>query len=76
MHYYVYDWVHFYFMCVSHSNHGQPPSDEPGLADPHWHLSLQHVAGRELHPALTWCLQLYRLAPHNHFGLCVHSCQQ
>lgn len=63
-------------MLVSRSNHGQPPFDEPGVADSNRYLSLQHSAGRELHPTLTWCLQLYRLAPHKLSCVCVQSCQR
>lgn len=53
------------FLCFR-SDHGQPPPDEPRVTDPQWHLSLQHPAGRELHPSLARRLQLYRLVPHKH----------
>ena len=60
----------FILTFVFRSDHGQPPSDEPRVADSYWYLSLQHSAGWELHPALTWRLQLYRLAPR----VCVCVC--
>lgn len=53
------------FLCF-HSDHGQPPPDEPRVTDPQWHLSLQHPAGRELHPSLARRLQLHWLVPHKH----------
>lgn len=53
------------FLCF-HSDHGQPPPDEPRVTDPQWHLSLQHPAGRELHPSLARRLQLYRLVLREH----------
>lgn len=62
-------------LFLSCSHHGQPPPDEPSVADSQRHLSLQHIAGWELHPSLTWRLQLYRLAPHKGSSLCVQSCQ-
>ncbi len=65
----------FMFMFVSCSDNGQPPFDQPGVTDSQWYLSLQHSAGWELHPAFTWRLQLYWLAPHTGCSLCVHSCQ-
>ena len=63
----------FILTFVFRSDHGQPPSDEPRVADSYWYLSLQHSAGWELHPALTWRLQLYRLAPHVCVCVCVRS---
>lgn len=62
-------------MFLSCSDHGQPPFDKPSVTDSQRHLSLQHTAGWELHPTLTWRLQLYRLAPHKCSSLCVQSCQ-
>lgn len=62
-------------MFLSCSDHGQPPFDKPSVTDSQWYLSLQHSAGWELHPTLTWRLQLYRLAPHKCSSLCVQSCQ-
>lgn len=64
----------FMMMFVSCSNHGEPPSDKPSVTDSLWYLSLQHSAGWKLHPTLTWCLQLYWLAPREHFTLCVQFC--
>lgn len=68
-------WWCLYFKCLSCSNHGEPPSDKPSVTDSLWYLSLQHSAGWKLHPALTWCLQLYWLAPREHFTLCVQFCR-
>lgn len=33
------------FILLSGSNHGQPSSDQPGVADPWGNISLQHPAG-------------------------------
>lgn len=62
----------YFFMLLPCSNHGQPSFDKPSVADSRWDVSLQHPAGWELHPTLTWRLQLHWLASYTlHSPLCV-----